>query len=64
MADAASSSSREKILDVAEALFARHGFADVHVVRGGMTKWLDAGLPVVRQTLRAASMAGTELEEV
>ena len=23
-------------------------FADVHIVRGGMTKWLDAGLPVAR----------------
>ena len=24
------------------------GFADVHVVRGGMTKWNEAGLPVIR----------------
>ncbi|TCK17726.1 putative membrane protein YdjX (TVP38/TMEM64 family) [Thiogranum longum] len=31
----------------AELLLAEEGFADVHVVRGGMTKWIDAGLPVV-----------------
>jgi uncharacterized membrane protein YdjX (TVP38/TMEM64 family)/rhodanese-related sulfurtransferase len=24
------------------------GFADVHVVRGGMTRWIEAGLPVIR----------------
>jgi uncharacterized membrane protein YdjX (TVP38/TMEM64 family)/rhodanese-related sulfurtransferase len=32
----------------AALLLAEEGFADVHVVRGGMTKWLEAGLPVVR----------------
>ncbi len=31
----------------AELLLAEEGFADVHVVRGGMTKWREAGLPVV-----------------
>jgi uncharacterized membrane protein YdjX (TVP38/TMEM64 family)/rhodanese-related sulfurtransferase len=31
-------------------LLARAGFADVHAVRGGMTRWLDAGLPVTRKT--------------
>lgn len=29
----------------AAALLARHGFADVHVVRGGMTAWLEHGWP-------------------
>jgi len=32
----------------AALLLTKEGFADVHVVRGGMTKWIDAGLPVVR----------------
>lgn len=32
----------------AALLLAEQGFADVHVVRGGMTGWLKAGLPVVR----------------
>ena len=32
----------------AALLLTEEGFADVHVVRGGMTKWLEAGLPVVR----------------
>ena len=32
----------------AELLLAEEGFADLHVVRGGMTKWIEAGLPVVR----------------
>jgi uncharacterized membrane protein YdjX (TVP38/TMEM64 family)/rhodanese-related sulfurtransferase len=32
----------------AALLLAEEGFADVHVVRGGMTKWIEAGLPVVR----------------
>jgi len=32
----------------AALLLSEQGFADVHVVRGGMTKWLEAGLPVVR----------------
>jgi len=32
----------------AALLLTEAGFADVHVVRGGMTKWLEAGLPVVR----------------
>ncbi len=27
-------------------LLTRNGFADVHVVRGGMTAWRQAGLPV------------------
>ncbi len=31
----------------AELLLAEEGFADVHIVRGGMTKWIEAGLPVV-----------------
>jgi uncharacterized membrane protein YdjX (TVP38/TMEM64 family) len=30
----------------AAALLARSGFADVHVVRGGMTAWNEAGLPL------------------
>ncbi len=32
----------------AALLLAEEGFADVHVVHGGMTKWIEAGLPVVR----------------
>jgi len=32
----------------AALLLTEEGFADVHIVRGGMTNWLDAGLPVVR----------------
>lgn len=32
----------------AAMLLTRQGFHDVHVVRGGMTKWIEAGLPVVR----------------
>lgn len=32
----------------AALLLTEEGFADVHVVRGGMTKWNEAGLPVVR----------------
>jgi rhodanese-related sulfurtransferase len=32
----------------AASLLAESGFADVHVVCGGMSKWLDAGLPVAR----------------
>ena len=32
----------------AALLLTEEGFADVHIVRGGMTKWLEAGLPVVR----------------
>ena len=31
----------------AAMLLTQAGFQDVHVVRGGMTKWLEAGLPVV-----------------
>jgi uncharacterized membrane protein YdjX (TVP38/TMEM64 family)/rhodanese-related sulfurtransferase len=31
----------------AATMLAEHGFHDVHVVRGGMTKWIEAGLPVV-----------------
>ncbi|VAW75925.1 DedA family protein, putative [hydrothermal vent metagenome] len=31
----------------AELLLAEEGFADVHIVRGGMTKWIEADLPVV-----------------
>ena len=33
----------------AALLLTEEGFADVHVVRGGMTKWLEAGLPVDRE---------------
>jgi len=32
----------------AALLLTEEGFADVHVVRGGMTKWIEAGLPVTR----------------
>lgn len=32
----------------AALLLAEAGFADVHVVRGGMTEWVNAGLPVTR----------------
>ena len=32
----------------AALLLTEEGFADVHIVRGGMTKWIEAGLPVVR----------------
>jgi len=32
----------------AALLLTEEGFAEVHVVRGGMTKWIEAGLPVVR----------------
>ncbi len=32
----------------AALLLTEQGFADVHVVRGGMTKWIEAGLPVTR----------------
>jgi len=32
----------------AALLLTEEGFSDVHVVRGGMTNWLEAGLPVVR----------------
>ena len=35
----------------AALLLTEEGFADVHVVHGGMTKWLEAGLPVVRATM-------------
>ncbi len=31
----------------AALLLTEEGFADVHVVRGGMTKWIEAGLPVI-----------------
>jgi uncharacterized membrane protein YdjX (TVP38/TMEM64 family)/rhodanese-related sulfurtransferase len=31
----------------AALLLAEQGFHDVHVVRGGMTKWIEAGLPVI-----------------
>lgn len=31
----------------AAMLLTKQGFHDVHVVRGGMTKWIEAGLPVV-----------------
>jgi rhodanese-related sulfurtransferase len=33
----------------AALLLAEHGFHDVHVVRGGMTKWIEANLPVIHQ---------------
>jgi len=32
----------------AALLLTEEGFADVHIVRGGMTKWIEAGLPVIR----------------
>ncbi len=32
----------------AALLLTEEGFADVHIVRGGMTKWIEAGLPVTR----------------
>lgn len=32
----------------AALLLTEAGFADVHIVRGGMTKWIEAGLPVIR----------------
>ena len=32
----------------AALLLSEAGFHDVHVVRGGMTEWLEAGLPVIR----------------
>ena len=32
----------------AAVLLTEEGFADVHIVRGGMTKWIAAGLPVFR----------------
>lgn len=32
----------------AALLLTEQGFHDVHVVRGGMTKWIEAGLPVVK----------------
>ena len=32
----------------AAQMLTEKGFHDVHVVRGGMTKWLEAGLPVIR----------------
>jgi uncharacterized membrane protein YdjX (TVP38/TMEM64 family)/rhodanese-related sulfurtransferase len=32
----------------AALLLTEEGFADVHIVRGGMTKWNETGLPVVR----------------
>lgn len=35
----------------AAALLAQRGFADVHVVRGGMTAWLDRGWPVERNPI-------------
>lgn len=34
----------------AAALLSRRGFADVHVVEGGMTAWLGNGWPVVRSS--------------
>jgi uncharacterized membrane protein YdjX (TVP38/TMEM64 family)/rhodanese-related sulfurtransferase len=32
----------------AALLLTEAGFADVHIVRGGMTRWIAAGLPVIR----------------
>ena len=32
----------------AALLLTEQGFADVHIVCGGMTKWIEAGLPVIR----------------
>jgi len=33
----------------AALLLTEEGFADVHIVRGGMTKWIEAGLPVMQE---------------
>jgi uncharacterized membrane protein YdjX (TVP38/TMEM64 family) len=38
----------DKRSDKAAMLLTKEGFHDVHVVRGGMTKWIEAGLPVIR----------------
>ena len=38
----------DKLSAKAALLLTEHGFQDVHVVRGGMTKWIEANLPVVR----------------
>ena len=48
----------------AALLLTEAGFADVHIVHGGMTNWLDAGLPVVRQAAPADGMAGASAEEL
>lgn len=37
---------------IALALLAQRGFADVRVVRGGMTAWLERGWPVKRNLSR------------
>jgi len=37
----------------AAALLARRGFTDVHVVRGGMTAWLERGWPTQRDSAQA-----------
>lgn len=37
----------DKRSEKAALLLAEQGFHNVHVVRGGMTKWIEAGLPVV-----------------
>ena len=48
----------------AALLLAEAGFADVHVVRGGMTQWLEAGLPVVQQAAtQPGSTPGTPTRE-
>jgi uncharacterized membrane protein YdjX (TVP38/TMEM64 family)/rhodanese-related sulfurtransferase len=38
----------DKKSEKAALLLTEAGFADVHIVRGGMTKWIEAGLPVIR----------------
>jgi uncharacterized membrane protein YdjX (TVP38/TMEM64 family)/rhodanese-related sulfurtransferase len=38
----------DKMSAKAALLLTEAGYADVHVVRGGMTGWLEAGLPVIR----------------
>jgi uncharacterized membrane protein YdjX (TVP38/TMEM64 family)/rhodanese-related sulfurtransferase len=39
----------------AAALLARRGFADVHVVRGGMTAWREHGWPIERGSVQTES---------
>jgi rhodanese-related sulfurtransferase len=37
----------------AATLLAQRGFADVHVVRGGMTAWLERGWPTEQNAVQA-----------
>ncbi|MGD8312805.1 MAG: rhodanese-like domain-containing protein, partial [Gammaproteobacteria bacterium] len=47
----------------AELLLTEEGFADVYVVRGGMTRWNEAGLPVIRRQAQAAGTAAVAARE-